>query len=449
MVRLLLHSTDERLEGLLAATLGAEYRVRVEPDRKRVQQHLAAGQTDVLVLDFDSDQDSLENLLGYVSEIRPFRVPIVVMTEDDRRSTAMELVGHGVYDYFRKPPHLMELKIVIRRAHEHAQLQAELERTRHQLSTLTRCDQLIGSSRPMREVYDLVRKVADLTNYVLIKGESGTGKELVARAIHNLSSRGKAPFTAVACGAIPETLIEAELFGHEKGAYTGANGSREGYLEQAENGTLLLDELGELSLHTQVKLLRVLQEREFCRVGGTRPIPLRARVVFATHRSLAQMVDEGTFRKDLYFRVNVLKITVPPLRERREDIPQLAQHFAEIYGNACGRPAPVIGPGAFRALVNYDWPGNVRELENVVQRAVILAEDGQIGVESLPDTVAGLETGPGEDESFENLLGQCRIRLALQALAECQGNKTEAARRLRITRAYLHRLLRQAEGRAA
>jgi DNA-binding NtrC family response regulator len=447
VIRLLLQSDDRSLQNLLAMTLGAGYSVRVEPDKDRVKALAAAEQADVLILDLDSTHASLEEALAYISELRAFRLPIVAMTDDDKRSTAMELVQHGVYDYFRKPPHLMELKLVVRRAHEHAQMKRELEATRDRLRDLTRCDQLIGASGQMRVVYDLIHRVANLNAFVLIQGESGTGKELVAQAIHNRSERAGSPFVAVSCGAIPETLIESELFGHEKGAFTGAAASREGFLEQAGDGTLFLDEMAELSLATQVKLLRVLQQKEFTRLGGKKTIPLRARVVFATHRDLASMVEQGTFRQDLFFRINVLKMEVPPLRKRPEDIPVLAEHFLETYSAGFGKPGLTIEPGAMKLLLGYDWPGNVRELENTIQRAVILAERETIGPECLPELVQALpalemEFLSGAD-SFEAQMRDYKVRLALKAVSECNGNKTLAARKLSITRAYLHRLLRQ------
>ena len=245
---------------------------------------------------------------------------------------------------------------------------------------LERCDRLVGSSAELRYVYDLIRRVANLPAVVLINGESGTGKELVARAIHNVGKRANRPFVAVSCGAIPETLIEAELFGHEKGAFTGSVGSREGLLEQAGDGTLFLDEIGELSPSVQVKLLRVLQQREFNRLGSSRTIPLRARVLFATHRNLRQMVAAGTFREDLFYRVAVVSIDVPALRERPEDIPTLAGHMLQKYAEEYGKPVRDIRREAMDMLVAYDWPGNVRELENVIQRSIILADGIHIGV---------------------------------------------------------------------
>src|SRR6266849_8260912 len=276
-----------------------------------------------------------------------------------------------------------ELTAMLRSAQEHMIAKKELENAPTQDDSC-RCDNLIGCSSRSRKVYDLIRRVCNLDAFVLITGESGTGKELVARAIHNLSHRAEHPFVAVSCGAIPETLIESELFGHEKGAFTGTNGAREGYMEQVGNGTLLLDEIGELSLQTQVKLLRVLQQREFSRLGSSRLIPLKARVLFATHRNLMGMVEEGTFRRDLFYRINVMRIDAPPLQEHPEDIPQMAAHFLRQYSEMYQKPMTGIDSGATAVLQAYPWPGNVRELENVIQRAIIVARGECLRLEDLP-----------------------------------------------------------------
>src|SRR5690349_17669480 len=323
MIRLLVYSEDTKLQPLLTSALRPDYSVTVESDPDRVRDMIADEASDVLILDFDSRYASLEEQLAFYDTLGDCRLPVVVMTDDVRRSTAIGLLQRGAYDHIRKLPSLLELKVVVRRAYEHAQLKKELAQMRETMRASSGCDQLVGSSGKSQVVYDLIRRVTNLNAFILITGESGTGKELVARAIHNLSNRAKQPFIAVSCGAIPETLIESELFGHEKGAFTGTNGSRAGYLEQAGEGTLFLDEIGELSLSTQVKLLRVLQQKEFSRLGGNKVIPLKARVLFATHRNLENMVEEGTFRRDLFFRVNVMRINVPPLRERTEDIPML------------------------------------------------------------------------------------------------------------------------------
>jgi DNA-binding NtrC family response regulator len=320
-----------------------------------------------------------------------------------------------------------------------------------------RCDHIIGSSPIMQRVYQLVRSVTSLNAAVLITGESGTGKELIARAIHNLGNRASKPFVAVSCGAIPETLIEAELFGHEKGAFTGTVGSREGYFEQAADGTLFLDEIGDLSLFTQVKLLRVLQQMEFSRLGSSKLIPLRARLIFATHQDLAKLVAEGKFRQDLFYRINVMCIDSPPLQERAEDIPLIARHFLRHYAGVFQKPMDSIEPAAMEMLQAYPWPGNVRELENVMQRVIILAPGRAVRAEDLnlkPQEPE--EESPVFDEivdiadyhpsnSFERQLRDYKIKLAVAAVRENNGNKTLAARSLSISRAYLHRLLRLAE----
>jgi DNA-binding NtrC family response regulator len=309
------------------------------------------------------------------------------------------------------------------------------------------CDALIGASAAMRGVYDLIRRVANLNASVLITGDSGTGKELIAQAIHNLGDRAKSPFVAVSCGAIPETLIESELFGHEKGAFTGTTGTRIGYFEQAGGGTLLLDEIGELSLQTQVKLLRVLQQKEFTRLGGSRTIPLKARVLFATHRDLSRMFEDNAFRLDLYYRINVMTIQAPALADHPEDIPLLAQHFLRRYSELYRKPVQGISLGALTVLANYDWPGNVRELENVIQRALIHADGETILPGDLPSQL--LEGDVFEDGhnlpqvgTFERLLRDYKVKLALKAIEDCKGSKTLAAKSLDISRGYLHRLIR-------
>jgi transcriptional regulator with PAS, ATPase and Fis domain len=284
---------------------------------------------------------------------------------------------------------------------------------------------------------------------VLITGESGTGKELIARGVHHMGIRSDRPFVAVSCGAIPESLIEAELFGHEKGAFTGTVGSRVGYLEQAGDGTLFLDEIGELSLSTQVKLLRVLQQREFSRLGSNRLIPLRARLIFATHKNLGEMVAQGTFRQDFYYRINVVRIDAPSLREHPEDIPQIAMHFLRQYSETFQRVMNGIESDAIAALQNYSWPGNVRELENVIQRAIVVAQDENLHLEDLPSSLRNENLILIDDfepaGSFEQQLRNYKVKLATTALRENNGNKTLAARSLNISRAYLHRLIRVAD----
>jgi DNA-binding NtrC family response regulator len=446
MIRLLLYSQDKKLPLLLGPTLGAEFEVSLESNLERVKEQVRNERCDVVILDLDSASTGQQ--CRFVEDMRFARMPVVVMADDDHREAAMDLVQSGVYDYFRKPPSLAELKIVVRRAYEHSRMGRDLDNMSQQLrvTAAAGCDQLIGSSARLQHVYDLIQRVTALNAFVLITGETGTGKELIARAIHNLSDRRTSPFVAVSCGAIPETLIEAELFGYEKGAFTGAVGSRKGYLEQAGQGTLFLDEIGELSPHTQVKLLRVLQERQFSRLGTSAVVPLQARVLFATHRNLAKMVEEGRFRLDLYYRVNVMGIKAPALRDHTEDIPTLARHFLEKYSGIYRKPVTGITPGAMALLVDYDWPGNVRELENVIQKAIILTDDDAISPQQLPDDLQQPSLlGLGDSlpaASFEDQLRDYKIKLAQKAVVECNGNKTLAARSLHISRTYLHRLIK-------
>jgi DNA-binding NtrC family response regulator len=377
------------------------------------------------------------------------------MADDGLRSTAFELVRTGAFGYCRRPPSIRDLKTMLSRAYENSTLRQQLQTVQQQLDVPSTCDRLIGASPQMQRVYQLVHRVTNLNASVLVTGESGTGKELIARAIHNLGSRSNRPFVAVSCGAIPETLIEAELFGYEKGAFTGTAGVHEGYFEQAGDGTLFLDEIGDLSLFTQVKLLRVLQQMEFSRLGSTRLISLRARLIFATNQDLAKLVAEGKFRQDLYYRINVMRIESPALQEHPEDIPSIATHFLRHYGQVFQKPMQSIEPEALEALQGYSWPGNVRELENVIQRAIILAPGQTVGTQDLSLT-APEDDAPGFDDvvdiadyhpagSFERQLHDYKIKLAVNAVRENNGNKTLAARSLCISRAYLHRLIRLAE----
>ncbi|HYL38416.1 MAG TPA: sigma 54-interacting transcriptional regulator [Bryobacteraceae bacterium] len=442
-IRMLLYSQDQNSQRLLGETLGSDIQVAVESRRDRVRELVFDGRCDVLILDIDSSP--AEQHLRFFEEIRASRVPVVVMTDDNSREAALELVQRGVHQHCPKPLVLSELETAVRRAYEYARLEHDLERIKQQPTTAG-CDQLIGSSERLQHVYDLIRRVAPLNAFVLITGESGTGKELIARAIHRLSERRQSPFVAVSCGAIPETLIEAELFGYEKGAFTGAVGSRKGYLEQAGQGTLFLDEIGELSGHTQVKLLRVLQERQFSRLGTSAVIPLDARILFATHRDLTKMVEEGSFRLDLYYRVNVMSIKAPALRDHAEDIPILARYFLEKYARLYQKPVSEIAASAMAALVAFEWPGNVRELENVIQKAIILTDDDIIHSENLPEDLQQPELLSLGDSlpggSFEEQLRDYKIKLAQKAIEDCHGNKTLAARSLQISRTYLHRLIK-------
>ena len=454
MIRIGLYSEDRALRPLLSSALGKEFQVLQGSDAEEVSTLVSDRECDVIILDLNSNRDSFQERIEFSRQLIASNVPSVVMADDGLRSTAFELVRNGAFGYCRRPPSIRDLKTMLSRACENSALKEQLKTVQQKLEEPASCDRLIGASPQMKRVYQLVRSVTDLNAAVLVTGESGTGKELIARAIHNLGARSSRPFVAVSCGAIPETLIEAELFGHEKGAFTGSNGAREGYFEQAGDGTLFLDEIGDLSLFTQVKLLRVLQQMEFNRLGSNRLIPLRARLIFATHRDLSQLVAEGKFRQDLYYRINVMRIESPQLQEHPEDIPLIARHFLQKYSISFQKPMDGIEPEALEMLQSYSWPGNVRELENVMQRAIILApgrtvraadfslsvqEDEATGFEDVVDIGEYQPAG-----SFERQIHEYKVKLAVSAVRENNGNKTLAARRLCISRAYLHRLIRLA-----
>ncbi|MGB0063185.1 MAG: sigma-54 dependent transcriptional regulator [Terracidiphilus sp.] len=457
MTRVAIYSEDRTLQPLLSSALGKDFEVLLESDAEGMDGLIAAGGCDVMILDLFRRENSLENRIDCARRLIASDVPAILMADDTLRSTAFELVRSGAFGYTRRPPSIRDLKTMLTRASETSALKQQLYTPHTRVEEPGRCDRIIGSSSGMQRVYQLIRSVTSLNATVLVTGDSGTGKELIARAIHNLGARAGKPFVAVSCGAIPETLIEAELFGHEKGAFTGTVGAREGYFEQAQDGTLFLDEIGDLSLFTQVKLLRVLQQMEFNRLGSTKLIPLRARLIFATHQDLAKLVAEGKFRQDLYYRINVMRIDSPSLEDRPEDIPQIARHFLRHYAEVFQKPMDAIEPEALEILQGYSWPGNVRELENVMQRAIILAPGRVVRAEDLCLSIDEQEEGAGAfDEvlnfadyqpagSFERQLRDYKIKLAVAAVREANGNKTVAARSLSISRAYLHRLLRLAE----
>ncbi len=460
MIRVALHSQDQKLQPLLAPALGKDFYVVIEPDSDRLKHLVWQGLLDVLLLDLDSEFCDPGKQARFFEEICDSSTAVVALTDDASRLIAADLVQRGAQSYCRKPPALRELKAIIRRAYEHTVMKREL-RGRHaaripsevaepETPEPLHCDGLIGSSPQMCAVYDLIRRVAPLHNSVLITGESGTGKELIARAIHNLGDHAQAPFVAVSCGAIPETLIESELFGHEKGAFTGSNGTRIGYFEQAAHGTLFLDEIGELSQQVQVKLLRVLQQREFVRLGSSRPIPLKARVIFATHRDLCKMVEENKFRLDLYYRINIMNIKAPSLVDHLEDLPRLTSFFIKKYSEMYNKWVSEIQPEALALLERYDWPGNVRELENVIQSAIICADGEIIQAEDLPESIQHHEDLTDEEpalpiSSLERMIRDFKVRIVMKAIKDANGNKALAARRLNISRAYLHRLIRSDE----
>ncbi len=378
------------------------------------------------------------DVLEAVKKLRP-DAEVILMTAYATAQTAVEAMKKGAYDYVIKPFSLEELKLRARHVFEKRQLEQHNRQLQNELQEKYSIENMVGRSGKMQDVYKMVHKVAPSDATVLILGESGTGKELVARAIHYLSPRRDKPFVAVNCAALPENLLESELFGFEKGAFTGADRRKLGQFELAGEGTIFLDEIAEMTPAIQVKLLRVLQNREFMRLGGTEVIEMKARVIAATNQSLEELIQDGRFREDLYYRINVFPIMLPPLRSRKEDIPDLVQHFLQKY-----KPGAEITAEAMTVLQRYDWPGNVRELENVIERALIMAGDQPIRPEDLP---AQLSSRPSvatdafdiPDEGID--LEEVEKRLLFRAIEKAGGNKTRAAQLLGITRRKLYSML--------
>lgn len=371
----------------------------------------------------------------------------VLLTAFGSMEGAIEAIKQGAYDYLAKPFKKEEIKLVVRRALEHNRLVRENTRFREKLRERTDQSQLVGSSPPMLDVYKLVARVATGKSTVLLEGESGTGKELIARAIHSNSPRRDRPFVPVNCAALPDQLLESELFGHEKGAFTGAVGFKPGLIETADGGTLFLDEIGDLGIALQVKLLRVIQEQEVRRVGGTVAAKVDVRIIAATNRDLTKLVKEGLFREDLFYRLNVVRILLPPLRERREDIPMLAHHFLQKFS---GGDKPIRGfvPETMTLLQRHRWPGNVRELENVIERAVSLSHGPLVLPDDLPEVVRAAGAAGGAEASQREpheknallTLEEMEKQYLLRVLREVGGNKVKAAKILGIDRRTLYRM---------
>ena len=375
-------------------------------------------------------------------------IPIIIMTAYASVETAVSALKKGAYDYLTKPLDFDELQIAIARATEHSSLKKENEYLKEKLGEKFDRQNMIGQSNAMVKLLEIVLQVAATQATILIAGESGTGKEMVANAIHYNSNRKNAPFVKINCAALTETLLEAELFGHEKGAFTGADRRREGKFFQADGGSIFLDEVSEMSAAMQVKLLRVLQERELTRVGGSGVIKVDVRVIAATNKDLKKEIQQGRFREDLFYRLNVVALNVPPLRERPDDIPLMAQHFLKMFAERNSKTIKGFTPQAMVKLVQYAWPGNVRELMNAVERAVVLSRTEYLDIDDLAfmmtDSPAakdgGKETLPG------NLpLAEVEKKSILEALSDCGGNKSEAARRLGITRKTLRMKLEKYE----
>ena len=433
---------------LMARTLGGEFEVQtieafhLNGARRRIDW------PDVVLLDLRAEGDSPgggESAFQLMQEIQQCDSPppMIAILGEQNRAMIRRALENGVYDTLASPPDMVELRLVLRRAKRFRQVEKELLRLRSQQAATSPFGEFVISTEPMQRVFALAQKVAPCDVSVLITGETGTGKDMLARSIHQLSARASGPFVAFSCANLPETLIEDELFGHEKGAFTGAIAQKIGRFELAHQGTLFLDEVGDIPLELQPKLLRVLQQRSFERLGSNDAVNVNIRLLCATHRNLAEMVEQGQFRNDLFYRLNVVEIQIPPLRERRDEIAALGHHFLTRFAKQFGKTVRRFSPVTLRTLEEYSWPGNVRELENVVQRAVVMADGPAVELWHLPKTFCnGLEQEQ-EECSYDKELRDFKRRLILRVLRDCDGSKSEAARRLGIARGYLHRLINQ------
>jgi DNA-binding NtrC family response regulator len=440
---------DESVRRGLLWTLKSDYRVLEAASRAEAVKLLQHEHIDVVVSDLHLPPhvEDISEGLAIIEAARDRDPPaqVVVITGTNSRHAGLQAVKRGAYGFFEKPLDAPEVLHIVKQAARMRRLEVENARLRDELVGARGFGRLIGSSQSLEKTLKQARAVADTNATILIIGENGTGKEMLARAIHEQSRRATAPFIAVSCAALPESLIESELFGHEKGAFTSATHARAGRFELADGGTLFLDEIVELSPNVQVKLLRVLQERSFERVGGTKTLNVDIRLIAASNRDLETEVESEHFRRDLFYRLNVVPLVLPPLRERREDIPGLAAHFAAKAAEKHGLATPQLSAELIDSLHEYEWPGNVRELENLMERLVLLDHQPALGLEFLPEKMLKALPAPGVpgDKTFEGEVAALKQHLVGSALKAEGGNKVAAARRLGISRSYLHRLINE------
>lgn len=441
---LLIDDSTEILENLSAYLTSEGYEITTASDGttgiSRMEKHFY----DFILTDMKMPGADGMEVLKYAKEHSPESI-CIILTGYGTIKNAVEAIKNGAFDYLTKPVKLDEINITLKRALEYRNLKRENANLRNQLRRKYQFKNIIGESPAMQEVFETVEKVADTDSTVLILGESGTGKELIARALHYHSYRKDGPFVPVNCAAIPSELLESELFGHEKGAFTSAIRTRIGRFELANGGTLFLDEIGDMNPNLQSKLLRVLQERQFERIGGVKPIKVDIRIISATHQDLKKAVLKKRFREDLYYRLNVIPIRIPPLRERRSDLPLLVHHFIQHFSKSKRKRVTAITDEAMERLMEYDWPGNVRELENMIERMVILANSEIIDVSDLPERVLPVSSGeimkplniPEEGFSLETALNEFERQLILQALNKSGWVKNKAAQLLQVNRTTL------------
>jgi len=449
--RILVIDDDRDMCELLQERLGAAgYEVSWRQQADDGVELLQEQDFDVVITDLNLDGASGLDICRRFKENRP-NTPVIVITGFGDMTAAIAAIRAGAYDFLSKPIDMTLLEHAIERSLQQGHLREQVRRLKQaEVPPAETLGSLIGTSRAMRTVYDLVRRVAASDTTVLLSGESGTGKELVARALHEQSTRASGNFVAINCAAVPSELLESELFGHVRGAFTDAKADRQGLFEQARNGTLLLDEIGEMPLDMQPKLLRVLQERQVRPVGGNATFPMTARIIAATNRDLEGEVEAKRFREDLFYRLNVVQIHIPPLRARGNDVLALAEHFVQRFAGRTAKRIVSIAPAAQRKLLAYDWPGNVRQLENSMERAVALTRGDQIEADDLPEKVLSFDgwSRATEEVDLENVLtlDQVERRQIERALREAHGNKTRAAKALGIDRRTLYRKLDRYDG---
>jgi len=445
-VRILIVEDEAALAEFFEQSLTWEgHDVQTAADGEAALQMISDNSYDVALVDLHLPKADGLQVLAHQQRVSTLSSAIVI-TGFGSIESAVEAMKRGAFDYITKPVSLDHLRMVVKKALEMQRLRQENRLLQHQLKSKYRFENLVGTSWAMQQVFQLIGKVADAESTVLVCGESGTGKELVARAIHFNSRRAEKPLIPVNCGAIPESLLESELFGHERGAFTGAIRTRIGRFELAHGGTIFLDEVGDMSPALQVKLLRVLQEQRFERVGGTKSLQVDLRIVAATNRDLEQAVTRGEFREDLYYRLSVIPLTLPPLRARKEDIPLLLQHFLDQFNRIRQRHLQGASPSALEILLNYPWPGNVRELENLVDRLVVLKGQGIIEPEDLPEKMRGTWTAspipaisgiPPAGFCLDDAVREYERTLISTALQKAEGVKNKAAQLLGIKRTTL------------
>jgi DNA-binding NtrC family response regulator len=449
--QILIVDDEEKIRKVLTRLLqDEEYHVKSVENGQKAIAILHSYKADVVLMDQNMPGISGIEALVTIKEKNPF-LTVIIITAHGEVSLAVDAIKKGAYDYLEKPFDNDKLLLLIKRAIDHQRLTVEISDLKRKLSEQKSFESIIGTDEKMKKVIEQAKAVADTDTTVLIQGESGVGKEIIANAIHLTSRRKKGPFVAVNCGAIPLSLIENELFGHEKGSFTDAKETKPGKFEQADGGTLFLDELGELPLDAQVKLLRVLEDKKITRVGGIKPIPINVRILSATNNNLEERVQKGSFRLDLYYRLNIFPIQIPPLRERKADIPLFIEYFINMFNCELDLHVKNISREAVDQLLNYNWPGNIRDLQNAIQSAMILCKEGTIIREHLPMRIKGypvidgtkLEFDSGLDENLKSINSKLEKELIVEALNKCNYNRTEAANLLKISRKTLFNKMKQ------